>query len=143
MAAELFRRVTEILPAEADGWYGLATALLQSRRPAEALIALRGAYELAPDDPSHAPNLGILLVDHAGSVAEGLTCLRHADRLGHQGRLRAASGSPEWRSIAAFQSPNYRAEAASRLRFSYDRAVCVTPLRCNGLKRFNFDAGTC
>jgi tetratricopeptide (TPR) repeat protein len=84
IAAEHFRCVTEILPDEADGWYGLATALLQSGRPAEALVASRRAYELAPDDPSHALNLGVLLVDRADSVAEGLACLRHADRLGHR-----------------------------------------------------------
>jgi tetratricopeptide (TPR) repeat protein len=84
IAAMHFRRVTEILPDEADGWYGFATALLQSGRSAEALVASRRAYKLAPDDPSHALNLGVLLVDHTDSVAEGLACLRHADRLGHR-----------------------------------------------------------
>jgi Flp pilus assembly protein TadD len=79
-----FKRVTELLPEAADGWFGMGVALTQMGRPAEAIAPLRRAYKIDPNDPSHALNLGVLLIDHEGAIEEGLACLRQADRLGHR-----------------------------------------------------------
>jgi hypothetical protein len=42
------------------------------------------AYQLEPNDPSHALNLGVLLIEYPERLEEGMACLRHADRLGHR-----------------------------------------------------------
>jgi Flp pilus assembly protein TadD len=85
-----FSRLSELLPEEADGWFGMGVALTQMGRPAEAIGPMRRAYEIDPNDGSHALNLGVLLIDHEGSIDEGLACLRQADRLGHRraGRIK-------------------------------------------------------
>ncbi|MFL6846471.1 MAG: DUF2971 domain-containing protein [Allosphingosinicella sp.] len=82
-AYQHFERLSELLPEAADAWFGMGVALIQMGRSAEAIGPLKRAYELDPNDASHALNLGVLLLDE-GSIDEGLACLRQADRLGHR-----------------------------------------------------------
>jgi tetratricopeptide (TPR) repeat protein len=97
-----FQRLSELLPDQADGWFGMGVALIQVGRSAEAIAPLRRAYEIDPNDSSHALNLGVVLIDHGGSIEEGLACLRHADRLGHRraGRIIREVENGERPSVA-------------------------------------------
>lgn len=79
-----FKRLSELCPDAADAWFGMGVALTHMDQPARATEPLRRAYELDPNDRSHALNLGVNLIDCHGAIEEGLACLRQADRLGHR-----------------------------------------------------------
>lgn len=88
-AYQHFKRLSELVPESADAWFGMGVALTQMDQPMRATAPLRRAYALDPNDPSHALNLGVNLIECHGAIDEGLACLRQADRLGHRraGRL--------------------------------------------------------
>jgi tetratricopeptide (TPR) repeat protein len=58
---QLLRDATHVEPRSAAAWSELGLFLLRRQRPEEAQSALRTAYELSPDDPFMAVNLGAAL----------------------------------------------------------------------------------
>ncbi len=52
-----FKKATEIHPAFGKAWTGSGKALLDSGKPADAVLALETAAKLAPDNPSVHPAL--------------------------------------------------------------------------------------
>lgn len=58
---QLLRDATYVEPRSAAAWSELGLFLLRRQRPKEAQAALRTAYELSPDDPFMAVNLGAAL----------------------------------------------------------------------------------
>jgi tetratricopeptide (TPR) repeat protein len=83
-ALETFRGLTEAHPEWADAWYGMACALQQLGNNDAAAKHFERAYQLEPNDPNHALNLGVHLIRNPSRWEEGLACLRHAERLGHR-----------------------------------------------------------
>lgn len=83
-ALELFRRLAQAYPESPDGWYGMGVASQELGMFDEAAGYFERAYELEPEDPSHALNLGAYLIHDPDRWEEGLECLLHAERLGHR-----------------------------------------------------------
>ncbi|MDA0207293.1 MAG: tetratricopeptide repeat protein [Acidobacteria bacterium] len=58
---KLLREATSVEPDSAGAWGELGLFLLRGQQTEEAVAALQTAYDLAPDDPSMAANLGVAL----------------------------------------------------------------------------------
>jgi len=84
IAYGIFQELAEKYSDLAAGWYGMACALISMGRPNDALPLFERAYELEPNDPSIALNLGVYLVRNDSTRERGLDCLRRAERLGHR-----------------------------------------------------------
>jgi tetratricopeptide (TPR) repeat protein len=74
-AADLARKMTERYPLHPYGWKALGAGYRQTGQNADALIAMKKAAELAPDDIESHNNLGNLLRE-SGFFAEALTSFR-------------------------------------------------------------------
>jgi Flp pilus assembly protein TadD len=77
-SADLFARVTELSPGDADAHYNLGTSLLALGRPEEAVAHLRRAMTLAPQHAKALNNLGSALralrrLDEAEEIARRAT----------------------------------------------------------------------
>lgn len=83
-ALSCFKKVTELHPDVAHGWYQMACALVDLSRDEDAIKALKIAYNLDPNDPSIAFNLGIELLKIQRDPDEALIYLKRADKLGHR-----------------------------------------------------------
>lgn len=78
-ALAFFERALKINPARAEGWSNLGTALHELRRPAEARVAFRRAYELR-EDALYVCNIGVTYSDE-GNHVEALKWIRKAERM--------------------------------------------------------------
>ncbi len=74
---KLLREATLVEPRSAGAWGELGLFLLRRQQTQEAAIALQTAYELAPDDPSMAANLGVALAAQ-GRLGEAEDLFRRA-----------------------------------------------------------------
>lgn len=74
---KLLREATSAEPRSAGAWGELGLFLLRRQRTQEAAAALETAYELAPDDPSMAANLGVALAAQ-GQLGEAEELFRRA-----------------------------------------------------------------
>jgi tetratricopeptide (TPR) repeat protein len=74
---QLLREATSVEPRSAGAWGELGLFLLRRQRNQEAGTALRTAYELAPDDPSMAANLGVALAAQ-GQLGDAENLFRRA-----------------------------------------------------------------
>jgi hypothetical protein len=83
-AYAIFKELAEEYPDVAAGWYGMASALEAMGDADKAAPLLQRAYDLEPNNPSIALNLGVHLVQNSTTRAEGLACLRQAEKLGHR-----------------------------------------------------------
>ncbi|MDF2455206.1 MAG: hypothetical protein K0R51_1199 [Cytophagaceae bacterium] len=83
-ALECFTKLTIKCPDIAVTWYQKACALTALKRHKEAVIALKQAYKLDPNDPSTAFNLGVELINAEADIKEALDYLERADYLGHR-----------------------------------------------------------
>jgi hypothetical protein len=94
-ALKIFRELADRYPNVAAGWYGMACALDSLGKADEAVPLLQRASQLEPNDSSIALNLGNHLVGKDETRAEGLMCLRRAEKLGHR-RARRIIDDVEW-----------------------------------------------
>lgn len=62
----------------------MSVAMSELRRPREAVVALRRAFALDPNEASIALNLGLEIFKSQGDVKEALVYLRRAEQLGHR-----------------------------------------------------------
>jgi Tfp pilus assembly protein PilF len=115
-AADLFARVAELAPDDADAYYNLGTSLLALSRPEEAASRFRRALALAPRNAKALNNLG--------------SALRALRRLGEaeDACRRATELAPEmptaWNNLGIVHADQGRpAEAADCFR----RAVAIKP----------------
>jgi tetratricopeptide (TPR) repeat protein len=83
-AYELFKKLTELFPRVAAGWYGMACALESLSQPDKAVPLLQRAADLDPNDASIALNLGVHLVRNRATQEQGIAHLRRAEKLGHR-----------------------------------------------------------
>ncbi len=83
-ALDCFTKLTEICPEIAISWYQKACALIELNRHEEAVIALKKAYEIDPNEASVSFNLGVELLNIGADLEEALSYLKRADRLGHR-----------------------------------------------------------
>ena len=74
---KLLREATSVEPDSAGAWGELGLFLLRRQQTQEAVAALQIAYELAPDDPSMATNLGVALASQ-GHIEEAENLFRRA-----------------------------------------------------------------
>lgn len=103
-ALKIFTQLSEKEPEIADVWYGMGVAQQQLGRD-DAVWSFERAYQLEPNDPSHALNLGSHLIQIPDRFHEGLACLKHADRLGHRRARRLINEAEEaWRMAGGDQS---------------------------------------
>jgi len=64
-AAELYLRMVEEMPEQAEYWYRLANSLVRTARYDEAVVAYRRALALEPDNSRAWHNLGIVSLRQA------------------------------------------------------------------------------
>ena len=83
-ALECFTRLTEVCPDVAQSWYQVACALVELGRRQEAVIPLKRAFQLDPNEKSIAFNLGVVLLQVQENPDEALVYLRRAESLGHR-----------------------------------------------------------
>jgi len=74
---KLLREATSVEPDSAGAWGELGLFLLRRQQTQEAAAALQTAYQLAPDDPSMAANLGVALAAQ-DQLGEAEDLFRHA-----------------------------------------------------------------
>ncbi|MCU0626178.1 MAG: tetratricopeptide repeat protein [Gemmatimonadaceae bacterium] len=76
-ALEGFRRVTELQPHNVRAWIGMGVALMDLRRPTEAIAALEQAASLEVDGGDAAHHLALAL-SQCGRWREGLAAMKRA-----------------------------------------------------------------
>lgn len=111
-----YRRVLCALPAEADTWHLLGTAMLQASHPAPAIVCIRRALALAPGRHDFRLNLGFALIDN-GTADTAVSTLAAASA--------ALSGHAAFWS--AFASARKQAGDLSGATLSLNRAVLLDP----------------
>jgi len=74
---KLLREATSVEPRSAGAWGELGLFFLRRQQTEEAASALQTAYDLAPDDPSMAANLGVARASQ-GQLAEAEELFRRA-----------------------------------------------------------------
>jgi tetratricopeptide (TPR) repeat protein len=119
------RRAAEQLPGDPEVHYNLGTALLNVRRPDEALVSFRRALSLAPEYVPALSALGSTL-HSLGRIAEAVTCYQHLlqrnpgyaemhSNLGHALRQLGRPGEAAASCLRAIQLNPRLAEAHSNL----------------------------
>lgn len=83
-ALECFTRLTEVCPDSAQAWYQMSCALVELDRHQDAVIPLKRAFKIDPNEKSIAFNLGVVLLQVQESSDEALVYLRRAESLGHR-----------------------------------------------------------
>jgi tetratricopeptide (TPR) repeat protein len=83
-ALECFTRLTEVCPDAAGAWYQMSCALIELGHYEEAIIPLKKAFEMDPNEKSIALNLGLMLLRVEEKPDEALVYLRRAESLGHR-----------------------------------------------------------
>ncbi len=111
-----YRRVLCALPAEADTWHLLGTAMLQTAAPSSAITCIQSALAAAPDRHDFRLNLGFALIDD-GDADSAVSTLA----AGH------ASLSGQTAFWSAFASAKKQAGDPAGASAALQRAILLAP----------------
>lgn len=82
-ALKIYKKLNQLFPNSAYGWYQEGVALIQLGKCKDAVKVLRKANSLDPHDSSIALNLGIVLHEIGEELEEAMIYLNNAKLLGH------------------------------------------------------------